>query len=206
MKQIFLLGMGLLAALGSLRAQSVAVYFEIIPEQHVLQIDGNRRKDMLDMKRAGQQAVVPNRLGGTSELTDLTERYLRVQTSPQASFEMCMFPTGEGDDQVIGVIKTWCAPVCDSELSFYTPTWTPVDTRRHLVKPELGAFVKDSVDRSSDAFARALASVDMAMIRLQFDPEAGDVVATLNLRDVLPDYIYKEVVPYFNEELRLTVK
>ncbi|MEG1903612.1 MAG: DUF3256 family protein, partial [Bacteroidales bacterium] len=141
-----LLLLSLIASCTTLLGQSAAVYFEIIPEQHLLQIESNRRKDMVDMKKAGQLARVPNRLGGTSELTELSDKYLRIETSENSTFEMKLFPFQE-DEQMIAVIKTTCAPVCDSEISFYTTTWQPLSLKDHFRMPDRSDFVKDSVDR-----------------------------------------------------------
>lgn len=205
--------LSLIASCTTLLGQSAAVYFEIIPEQHLLQIESNRRKDMLDMKKAGQLARVPNRLGGTSELTDLTDRYLRIETSVNNTFEMKLYPYQNGEqkneqseEQMIAVIKTTCAPVCDSEISFYTTTWEPLALSQHFTMPDRNSFVKDSVDRNDPAFRQAFNSVDMDLIKLTFDPASDAVIATQSYGKMLPDYIWKEVAPYFNSEVKVPVR
>ncbi|MGL4292570.1 MAG: DUF3256 family protein [Bacteroidales bacterium] len=188
-----------------LSSQSVAVYFEIIPEQHLLQIETNRRKDMLDMKKAGQKAEVPTRLGGTAEMTDLTNDYLQIRTSPNSTFEMKLIPLQQ-DQEVIALIKTTCAPVCDSEISFYTTTWEPLATEKYIDLPTRYSFVKDSVDRDDDAFRQAIESIDMNLIRLRFGDKPDTVVATNGYEQYLPDYIYKELRPFLNNEVIITLK
>ena len=186
-------------------SQSAAVYFEIIPEQHLLQIESNRRKDMVDMKKAGQKAAVPNRLGGLSEMTDLTDDYLRIQTSENGVFEMKLFPYRE-NEQMIAVIKTTCAPACDSEISFYTTTWEPLPTGDHFQVPGRIDFVKDSANRGSEAFKQAYNSIDMDFVKLTFAPQGNEVIATTSYQMYLPEQIYKEVQPYMNEEIRRQIK
>ena len=102
-------------------AQDIAVYFEIIPEEQLMQIDANRRKDMIDLKKAGQPASFPNRLGGVSEMTELTNDYLRIRVSDNSTFEMKLLSIN-GQDNILAVVRTTCAPACDSEILFYTPT------------------------------------------------------------------------------------
>lgn len=203
--KIKLLFLSLIASCSALFGQSASVYFEIIPEQHLLQIESNRRKDMLDMKKAGQPAIVPNRLGGTSEMTDLTDKYLRIRTSENGVFEMKLFPYG-ADEQMIGVIKTTCAPVCDSEIAFYTTTWEPIAMKDHFELPVRMSFVKDSVDRTDPLFRQAFRSIDMDMIKLEFDSLSNSVTATQQYKEYLPDYINKEVAPFFQSEIKIPVR
>ncbi|MEG0949425.1 MAG: DUF3256 family protein [Bacteroidales bacterium] len=200
-----LLLLSLIASCTTLLGQSAAVYFEIIPEQHLLQIESNRRKDMVDMKKAGQLARVPNRLGGTSELTELSDKYLRIETSENSTFEMKLFPFQE-DEQMIAVIKTTCAPVCDSEISFYTTTWQPLSLKDHFRMPDRSDFVKDSVDRNDAGFRQAFQSIDMDLIKLTFDPVSNEVIASQSYSETVPDYIWKEIAPYFKNEIKIPVK
>lgn len=203
--KIKLLFLSLIASCSTLFGQSASVYFEIIPEQHLLQIESNRRKDMVDMKKAGQKAVVRNRLGGKSELTHLTDNYLRIQTSDNGVFEMKLFPYGT-DEQMIGVIKTTCAPACDSEISFYTTTWQPLNIKDHFDVPTRISFVKDSVDRNDPAFKQAFRSIDMDVVKLEFDTLSNNVIATQQYKEFLPDFINKEVEPFFQTELKVPVR
>ncbi|MEG1587515.1 MAG: DUF3256 family protein [Bacteroidales bacterium] len=205
MKKTTLFILSLIAFCSAVSGQSAAVYFEIIPEQHLLQIESNRRKDMLDMKKAGQKAAVPNRLGGVSEMTDLTDNYLRIQTSENAAFEMKLFPYRE-NEQMIAVIKTVCAPVCDSEISFYTTTWEALPLADHFQLPGHTDFIKDSIDRNDPAFKQAIRSIDMDLIQFSFASDRPAVIATQSYESYLPDYIWKELQPYLKKEIQVEIR
>lgn len=186
--------------------QSVSVYFEIIPESHLLQIESNRRKDLIDMKKAGQKAMVPNRLGGNSELTDLTDDYLKIQTSENATFEMKLYSL-KNDEQVIAVINTVCAPVCDSEISFYTTTWQPLPLEKFIDMPKVEDFAKADVDKTSDAFIQTIHSVDMTLVKLTFSSSSEKgLIASQSFADYMPDDIAKTLPNYLNDTLFIPFK
>ena len=118
-------------------AQSIAVYFESIPEHILIQLDPNRRKDMVDLFMAGKPAVTRTKFGGPAELVSLNEKYLKIEIAENSIIEMALL----GDTaQYIGVIKTICAPACDSEIEFYTTTWSPI-TSISVDKPGLKDFL-----------------------------------------------------------------
>ena len=142
MKKLFFAITALLALVANdLFSQSIAVYFEVIPEHILMQLDPNRRKDMIDMFQAGRPATAKTRFGGTAEVIALTDNYLKIELSKSSMVEMAML----GDTaHYIGVIRTVCAPACDSEIEFYTTTWEPI-TDINIAKPLLENFLVNKI-------------------------------------------------------------
>lgn len=197
-KQLFLTSM--LVFCGAAFSQSAAVYFEIIPEQHLLQIESNRRKDMVDMLKAGHKAEVPNRLGGTSEMTNLTDDYVRIQVSESGSFEMKLIPQKNGE-MMIAVIKTTCAPARDSEISFYTTTWELLPLKDHFSEPRRINFFNEPSERKDAAFQQAYHSIDMDLVKYSFDLHSNAIIAEPSYATYLPQEIYTQVKPYLKEKV-----
>ena len=184
-------------------AQSVGVYFEAIPDQNMLQLDANRRKDMLDMKKAGMETPVANRLGGKSEITELTDNYLKIKLSEASNFEMIL--SGDSTDRHITVIRTVCAPQCDSEISFYTTTWEPI-INKEFRKPTINDFIKDSVDGNSPEFIKAASLADIFLVKMDYNPKTNTITATNSLKEMMPEEIYSQMSPYIKEEITIPLK
>lgn len=198
MKRLLLIS-ALLMGVSVTFAQDIAVYFDIIPEEQLLQIDANRRKDMIDMKKAGQPASFANRLGGTSEMTDLTENYLKIRISDNSSFEMKLLPLQDGEN-VLAVVKTTCAPACDSEISFFTPTWERLPLKRFLQLPNRMDFAAEGVDLSDGVIRETFGAVDMDLIKLSLSPVTNELSATYEVAAYLPDEYYKSLVPFLRTQ------
>lgn len=57
-----------LMCMPGLKAQQVATYFVSMPDELLLQIEPNRRKDMIDFFQHGQKGGITNALGGSPKL------------------------------------------------------------------------------------------------------------------------------------------
>ncbi len=143
MKRIIFTLITLISIVGSdLMSQSIEVYFEIIPEHILIQIEPNRRKDMVDLFKSGMPALARTRLGGTAQITDLTDKYIKIKMSDLSSVEMALI--GDSSNH-IAVIRTVCALACDSEIEFYTTTWEPT-SNMSISKPVLDQFLTIATD------------------------------------------------------------
>lgn len=179
-------------------AQNISRYFEVIPDEHLIQVDINRRKDMIDLKQAGREAVVQNKLGGTSELLELTDNYLKLRVSESSTLEMKLLPGPENED-VIGLIKTTCAPACDSEILFYNTSWQRIPVQDLLTKPVRADFFVERTAANKELFDVAFQSADMDLIRYSFLPDSNDLLAEYSLEEHVPAEIYKEMQPFLKK-------
>jgi Protein of unknown function (DUF3256). len=66
--------------------QNISTLFEIMPDEQLIQIDTNRRKDMFDFKKNGKDSKSLNKLGGYSEIVELTDDYLKLKVSNNSFF------------------------------------------------------------------------------------------------------------------------
>ena len=80
------------------------------------------RADCIDFLESKMKAKVENRFGRESEMTELSKDYIRVQMTPQSTWQMKLLATSD-TTQVICTVSTACAPVCDSNIQFYTTDW-----------------------------------------------------------------------------------
>ena len=63
------------------------------------------------------KAQVENRFGKKSEMTELGTDYVRMQMSPQTSWQMKVLALSD-TTKVVCLVSTACAPACDSSHAF----------------------------------------------------------------------------------------
>jgi hypothetical protein len=108
----------------------MADYFRKIPAALVPTLSENNRLDMLDFMASKMKAEVKNRLGGTSEMTSLTDSTLTIRMSNALQVDMLLLKTtaateADADREVICLIETFgCDSLSqESTVRFFTPSW-----------------------------------------------------------------------------------
>ena len=192
-------------------AQDIESLFYNIPEGLIMQVEPNRRRDMVDMIKDGRTATFPNRLGGRSTMTDFTDTYIKIDLSGSSSIELKLLPYKQYKDSteyIIAVSKTTCAPACDSELSFYDMHWKRLKTNHFFEAPNVGNFFYQMSGIPADeiqTFKEARTLLPMYMIKYSFYPENDDMVAELQLQSFLPKEVYEKVDKYIESETKTYV-
>ena len=82
----------------------------------------NNRLDCIDFIENSMRARVKNKFDTYSELTALTNDYLRLQLSEKSTMEMKIF-----NDSLLCLVHTYQGPAADSEVRFYNVKWQPVE-------------------------------------------------------------------------------
>lgn len=83
------------------------------------------RVDCIDFREADMQARVTNRMGGTTELTALTDVFALWQYTEATVYEMRLLPVNDSTS-VLCVVHTVLTPMPDSEIFFYSESWAPI--------------------------------------------------------------------------------
>ena len=161
----------------------------------MLQIEPNRRKDMIDFFQHGQKGGITNALGGNSEITAMSDKYMSVSLSDVSKMEICVLSKDTAD--IIAVVRTVCAPACDSRISFYDEQWQLLDTKDFLQLPvNADFFVAQEVSGRDEA----LGMVDMMLAEYRFSPDNDVLTVDCTIKDYLPDEIYKQIAPFLKKE------
>ncbi len=186
-------------------AKDMADLLFVIPNAVLPQIELNRLKDMVDMKKADQLAKTTNILGGYSELSDLTDDYARLEVSENMTLEFKQFiiPNKVDSDTIICAIRTTCAPLCDSDVSFFTSEWQAINDGIKFSKPSVANFLNPETVLNADKAALAIKSIDLPLVKISFsDDNAGKTfIASQQWMDVLPSHIKKDVESCFVSEV-----
>ena len=109
-----------------LQAQTVREVFISLPEPILLDLSTNDRMDLIDLYDVGQKAVVLNSLGDSLTIEILTDNYLLLKKG-NSSLQIAVL-TMINESKLYFLIHTACAPVCDSQIGFYSVNWTKLDS------------------------------------------------------------------------------
>ena len=116
------------------------------------------RADCIDFREAGMEAKVTNRLGGTTELSTLTDDYALWQYTSASQVEMKLLPLTD-TTSVVCVVHTVQTPVADSRMAFYDAAdGTPLPCSR---------FFSPTSDSSSLTFHSSLLRLSSDSLTLQ---------------------------------------
>jgi Protein of unknown function (DUF3256). len=102
-------------------------------------------------------------------------------------------------EKILAVIKTVCAPACDSEIAFYNTVWQKISGNNMFVKPSAKEFLNDSV-LANDSLSNELAMIiDLDFANMTFVDGKAEVSVTVPLEELLPELEYKYVKPYIRQ-------
>ncbi len=104
-------------SLTSLQAQEAKTLFVNIPDSLSPLLTKVNRADCVDFLESKMKAQVENRFGKKSEMTELGKDFIRMQMSPQATWQMKVLALNDTTN-VICTVATACAPACDSSIRF----------------------------------------------------------------------------------------
>lgn len=110
-----------LFSLTSLHAQEAKTLFVNMPDSLSPLLTKVNRADCVDFLESKMKALVENRFGKKSEMTELGKDYIRMQMSPQTTWQMKVLVLNDTTN-IICTISTACAPACDSSTVFIRRT------------------------------------------------------------------------------------
>ena len=139
-KRILTVLIACIMALGAAQAEDLRTLFINMPDTIMPVLTKSERMDFLDYLDSGMKARVRNKLGGESEMTELSDRSLTVSTSQSGRIEMVLFPRKKGVN-LICIIKTVTARYDDSRLAFYDENWMPIDAGDLIELPQFDDYL-----------------------------------------------------------------
>lgn len=183
MKQIILVLFLFISSL-SAAAQEAKILFINMPDSLSPLLTAVNRADCIDFLESKMKAQVDNRFGRKSEMTDLTKDYIRMQMSPQADWQMKLLTVNDST-QIICTVSTACAPVCDSNIRFFTTSWKELPVSDFITLPSMDDYFTPS---DSTAYTTARIQADMLLAKAGFSKSDNTFTFTLTT----PEYMEKE--------------
>jgi hypothetical protein len=118
----------LFASVCSAQEQTLRDVFRQIPDSLMPSLSVNNRLDFIDFMDSNMKAVVRNQLGGTSEMTALTDDSLSIRMSDALRIDILLLTLDEPVDtikQVVVLAESFMSDSVyqDTSLKFYTSDW-----------------------------------------------------------------------------------
>lgn len=189
MKKLILSLLLAIISLCSVQAQQAKNCFINMPDSLSPLLTSVNRADCVDFLESKMKAEVTNRFGGKSEMTELAPDYIRMQMSPQSSWQMKLLPVNDSTT-VICTVSTACAPACDSHIRFYATDWKELPADTYLpALPAMDDFIA-AVPDTADIYEYQSARRQADMLLMKADLSSGDT--TLTFTFTTPEYMEKE--------------
>lgn len=159
------------------------------------------RLELLEYYKAGQGDSVLNRFGKKSYLLnmDTLHNHLVVRNTQSSTFDMKVL-TVDGKKNVLGVIRTVCAPVCLSVVEFYDTAWNSVPLRFTMPKGIEWFHKNVSADQTLDSVWVSNLLNNTSFVSLAFSSENDAIVAKNNSLDFLSENDRKVVAPLLTDK------
>ena len=126
----WLIGLLLLLMSQTGRAEGLKMrdVFKQMPVSVMPYLSENNRLDFIDLIDCNMKAVVKNHLGGSCEMTSLTDSTLSIRMSPALQVDMLLLNVEEPTDtgrQVVCLIETFGSDSLslESKVRYYTLSW-----------------------------------------------------------------------------------
>lgn len=180
-------------------SQTISEVIADMPQSIIWGLATDQKEDLVSNPTDTTALIIKdNDLYTSIERKSLSESYLNLNTTESGNVQIKLLPL-INDSKVICVIKTVCKGFCDSNISFYTPKWIPIDKVGLYPKPELDWFLKTEIDKQSEDFKNAIAMVDILPIKLSLSPNAESLIVELDIQNYMDEKSYNDLKPFLND-------
>lgn len=181
-------------------AQEAKTVFTRMPDSLSLLLTAVNRADCIDFLESKMRAQVTNRFGRKSEMTELGPDYIRMQMSAQSTWQMKLLPVNDST-KVVCVVTTACAPVCDSDIKFYTTGWKELPVGEYLAsQPVLKDFVMP-VDTIDNEGITARDRADVSLVKADLSEADSKLTFTLTTPEYMGKETAEKLIPFLRRPL-----
>lgn len=183
MKKILILLFVVFATVG--QAKTMREMLVAMPDSVVPYLNKNMRLELVELMDMHVAPEVKNSLAGVSKIDTLTADYLQLTLNKVTTLEMKLLARGENGDSLLCMIKTLEAPEKESEISFFSQQWEPLDLHGMFDGKDLGALTETLLAKpdtmSAERYQELKAMVEPRMVYATFSEIGNDVVFNLSL-------------------------
>ena len=180
-----------------IQAQTADKLFISMPESMVMTLTELNRLELVELYKSSLPAVVENQLGDSCHLIRMTDDYLQIQEGT-SSLEIIVLPMAN-DSKVIGLIRTVCAPICDSNLAFYTVNWRQINTNLFITPAGKEQFIKDGINLDEQKVRNALIPLDISLMQFRYNADTQELLQYYNTPQYLSIDDREKATPYLKD-------
>lgn len=186
-----------LISMTAMQAQEAKTLFINMPDSLSPLFTKVNRADFIDFLGSNMKAQVENRFGQQSEMTDLTDDYIRMQLTSETTWQMKVLALNDST-RVICAVSTACAPACDSSIRFYSTDWKPLTADSFVELPKMNDFLIAPDSTALYEYDEATRAADILLMKVDLNKGNTDLTVTL----ATPDYMSKETAEKLKPFLR----
>lgn len=186
---------------GNAFSQNINDVFADMPEDIIPGLSEDVKNVFLD----DTSSTTVSSLFGEIKRTAHTADYLKLETSDKGTVQIKLL-NQTAAAPIICVIKTVCAPACDSNIRFYSNEWEPLNKHDFLPDVE-GSKMLAAANKEKLIEDYGWLLPDIYFISAEFVSGSDDLFLKLNLENYLSREQYNEMKQVFgNDELLLKWK
>lgn len=178
----------------SAMAQDMKTIFVNLPDSIEPLLTKVNREDCVDFLDSNMRAVVKNRFGNSAELKVLTTDFLEMQLTAVSTMKLKLLPLKDSIN-VVCMVKTACAPACDSEIRFFDTSWTELDASDFLQIPSEEVFYQ-----SLDSLKALQIKPEMLLMEASLSPDNFSLVFENTTLQVMNEEEREKILPYLRKE------
>jgi hypothetical protein len=166
-------------------AQNIGNYYVKIPDALNPTLSKQNRHELLEYHKAKLGDSIVNVFGNKAYLQkyDTINQRIIVKNTASSTFDMALLQL-DANQQVIGLIRTVCGPICQSIIEFYDTAWQPISLQFTMPKSiqwmNEDAFSKTSIDR-----IRVQNIMQNSFVSLSFSADKQEIIAKNNSLEFL---------------------
>lgn len=130
---------------------------------------------------------------------EINSEFISLQTSKAGTTEIKLLPL-INESKIICVVQTVDGTITDSRITFYTDKWEPIDGSELLPSRDINWFVTEEVDRSSDKYKNAVASLTMTPMKYILSPDESTLTIEFDAKSFLSNEDYSDIEPFLTKE------
>lgn len=194
MRKLYLI-VCVLFALQSARAQDAKTCFLNMPDSITPLLTAINKADFIDFLESNMKAVVKNKFGNSSEMTNLSPDYIRLKMTESSQWEMKLLPLNDSLN-VICVVSTACAPVCDSYVRFYSSTWGALAPDDYLTPPVMDDYFISPDSAQLYDYGNLRLKTDMLLAQAELEEESNAILFTFTTPRYMEEEDALKIAPF----------
>lgn len=184
-----------------LPAQDIKTVFVNMPDSITPLLTAVNRADFVDFMESNMKAEVKNKFDDTAEMTELTDSYTNIRMTEESTWQMKLLPLPD-DSQVICLVTTACAPVCDSNIRFFNMEWKELPASDFINIPQEKDFYHSIITgEQSYEYSLLREKADLYLYRAELSPDSQQISFTYTTPEYLNTEDRTNLMPYVTSQI-----
>ena len=180
----------------SIAARTAADIMAKAPRSVLPLLSYDTRLDMIDYFNSGMTTASANVMEGKARITAMADNEVAFETSSASLYQIALLPAGS--DTIVAVVRTIMTPAPDSDVSFYTTAWQPLDNPKYFVEASIESWLtRDGMRRRYDIEDK----VPFIIASYSYDPESATLTATQAFERYLSTEDFSAIKPFVKDRI-----